>query len=149
MQTARANTMHASITAAVVFSRDAGHLSDNTHKSNQHMNNKFDEIAKILAQPGTRRGVFKQFGVGLLLAALGIAARAQANPRSRCGSDIQCQNAYDNTFMVCCGGRCLDPRHDESNCGACGYRCPKGKGWFCQDGLCCQQDAFGVTCYAP
>ena len=46
------------------------------------MNNKFDELAKGLAQSVTRRGALKTFGVGLagvVLASLGLANKAQAH----------------------------------------------------------------------
>jgi len=45
------------------------------------MNNKFDELAKGLAQSVTRRQAFKRFGVGLAgmaLACFGLANRAKA-----------------------------------------------------------------------
>ena len=45
------------------------------------MNNKFDELAKGLAQSVTRREAFKRFGVGLagmVLACFGLASKAQA-----------------------------------------------------------------------
>src|SRR5215471_12238409 len=45
------------------------------------MNNKFDELAKRLAQSVTRRQAFKRFGVGLAgmaLACFGLANRAEA-----------------------------------------------------------------------
>jgi len=45
------------------------------------MNNKFDELAKGLAQSTTRRQALKKFGVGLagiVLACFGLANRAQA-----------------------------------------------------------------------
>ena len=48
------------------------------------MNNKFDELAKGMAQSVTRRGALKKFGVGLAglaLACFGLARTAQAgNP---------------------------------------------------------------------
>ena len=47
------------------------------------MNDKFDELAKGLAQSVTRRGALKKFGVGLAgitLAALGLANEAKAGP---------------------------------------------------------------------
>ena len=46
------------------------------------MNDKFDELAKGLAQSVARRGALKQFGVGLaavVLASLGLAHKAQAD----------------------------------------------------------------------
>ena len=45
------------------------------------MNDKFDELAKGLAQSVTRRAMLKKFGVGLAgiaLAALGLPNRAEA-----------------------------------------------------------------------
>lgn len=45
------------------------------------MNNKFDELAKGMAQSVTRRGAFKKFGVGLAgmaLAYLGLANKGAA-----------------------------------------------------------------------
>ncbi len=55
------------------------------------MNDKFDELAKGMAQSVTRRGALKKFGLGLVgiaLAAVGIANRAHA---SKC-LDQQCAN---------------------------------------------------------
>jgi hypothetical protein len=63
------------------------------------MNNKFDELAKGLAQSVTRRQALKKFGVGIAgmaLACFGLANRAKAAPKpclafgSPCGSDNQC-----------------------------------------------------------
>jgi hypothetical protein len=45
------------------------------------MNDTFDELAKGMAQPVTRRGALKKFGVGVagaILASLGLANRAEA-----------------------------------------------------------------------
>ena len=47
-------------------------------------NDKLDELAKGLAQSTTRRGALKKFGVGLAgaaLAALGLANKAEADPK--------------------------------------------------------------------
>jgi hypothetical protein len=49
------------------------------------MNDKFDELAKGLAQSVTRRGALKKFGAGLAgmaLAAFGLVNGAQAAPRN-------------------------------------------------------------------
>jgi hypothetical protein len=81
------------------------------------MNNKFDELAKGLAQSVTRRGALKKFGVGLAgmaLATLGLADKAQAHPGGKkgagscdhcniatnygCGSDVVC---YTRCFNKC------------------------------------------------
>ena len=56
------------------------------------MNNKFDELAKSLAQSVTRRAALKKFGVGLAgvaLATFGLANKAEAS-RKKCQSDADC-----------------------------------------------------------
>ena len=61
------------------------------------MNDKFDELAKALAQPVARRAALKKFGVGAavaLLAAFGLAPSAQAGNRDageRCKNTGQCK----------------------------------------------------------
>ena len=56
------------------------------------MNDKFDELAKALAQPVARRAALKRFGVGLAafaLAALGLTNRASAaSSKDRGDGDI-------------------------------------------------------------
>ena len=55
------------------------------------MNNKFDELAKGMAQSVTRRSALKKFGggiAGIVLTSLGLANRAQAG---KC-LDHQCFN---------------------------------------------------------
>ena len=68
------------------------------------MNNKFDELAKGLAQSATRRQALKKFGVGLAgmaLACFGLANAAE--PRKRClPSGRVCMRNLD-----CCSGICL------------------------------------------
>ena len=73
------------------------------------MNNKFDELAKGMAQSVTRRQALKKFGVGLAgmaLACFGLAGIAKAAPKaclptgSRCGSDKDC-----------CSGNCVKGRN--------------------------------------
>lgn len=63
------------------------------------MNNKFDELAKGLAQSVTRRGALKKFGVGLAgiaLATLGLTNKAEAKNYSACLKRChhRCRNAY-------------------------------------------------------
>jgi hypothetical protein len=50
------------------------------------MNNKFDELAKVLAQSATRRQALKRFGLGLAgmaLACFGLANKAEATFKCR------------------------------------------------------------------
>ncbi len=58
------------------------------------MNDKFDDLAKGLAQSVTRRGALKKFGVGLAglaLACFGVANKAQAERNGkRCNVDADC-----------------------------------------------------------
>jgi hypothetical protein len=61
------------------------------------MNDKFDELAKGLAQSATRRQALKKFGIGIAgiaLAALGLARKAEASglwpAGHRCTKDSQC-----------------------------------------------------------
>ena len=69
------------------------------------MNNKFDELAKGLAQSVTRRGALKKFGLGLAgiaVASLEMTNSAQAGAGSlpsgrKCSSPSSCQSK-------CCSG---------------------------------------------
>ena len=60
------------------------------------MNNKFDELAKVLAQSVTRRAALKRFGFGLasaVLALLGLPLAAHAGvlpPGSDCSRNKDC-----------------------------------------------------------
>jgi hypothetical protein len=71
------------------------------------MNDKFDELAKAMAQSVTRRAALKRFGGGLMafaLAVLGLANNAQAGTRgigAKCGSNNQCQNGLWCVRGVC------------------------------------------------
>ncbi len=59
------------------------------------MNDKFDELAKGLAQSVTRRGALKKFGLGLAgitLACFGLANRAEAGFGHR-GCVKKCENS--------------------------------------------------------
>ena len=69
------------------------------------MNDKFDELAKGLAQSVTRRGALKKFGAGLAgiaLAALGLANKAEADPRGCLPGGYFCKNDHE-----CCSGNCV------------------------------------------
>jgi hypothetical protein len=69
------------------------------------MNNKFDELAKGLAQSTTRRQALKRFGVGLAamtLACFGLASKAEAAGSGCKKTGDQCHANTD-----CCVGRCF------------------------------------------
>ena len=78
------------------------------------MNDKFDELAKGLAQSVTRRGALKKFGVGLgvaLLASFGLPNNAEAHKHWRCrcnkppfyGCDEPDAPLYRNCASACFG----------------------------------------------
>lgn len=59
------------------------------------MNDKFDELAKGLAQSVTRRGALKKFGLGIAcmaIALLGLANKAEATPKP---FHCRCARPYD------------------------------------------------------
>src|SRR5437763_16088316 len=74
------------------------------HKTQRKiMNNKFDELAKGLAQSVTRRGALKKFSVGLAgmaLACFALAKKAEADPDclgccgQNCHTGMQKKNQY-------------------------------------------------------
>ena len=69
------------------------------------MNDKFDELAKGLAQSFTRRGALKKFGVGLAGAALpflGLANKASATPKPGSPGDRCDYNRPCSTGLICC-----------------------------------------------
>ena len=83
-------------------------MGKNDRRENERklMNDKFDELAKGLAQSVTRRQAFKKFGVdlaGMVLACFGLANKAEAAkggclpPGSRCSI---------NGPIKCCSGLC-------------------------------------------
>jgi hypothetical protein len=87
------------------------------------MNNKFDELAKGLAQSVTRRQALKRFGAGLAgmaLARFGLVGRAQAGKKDcACLTDTDC-----NSKSQCCTyfgtpGFCAP----KGTCGGCGGTC--------------------------
>ena len=85
------------------------------------MNEKFDELAKGLAQSVTRRGALKKFGVGLVgvaLATVGLPNKAEATHADAC--DKHCANKCGKLYPVgtaeyqACWGACF------ANCCQCG-----------------------------
>ena len=76
------------------------------------MNDRFDELAKGMAQSVTRRGALKKFGAGLagvVLATLGLANNAQAS-RTICYSDADCPWNKYCTFSLGTYGYCARRR---------------------------------------
>ena len=73
------------------------------------MNDKFDELAKDLAQSVTPRGALKKFGgglAGIALATLGLANKVQAKshiPGKRCCTNADCPSNKICLFGYCTG----------------------------------------------
>ena len=68
------------------------------------MSSKFDELAKSMAAPSTRRQVLKKFSVGLAataLACFGMANRAKADPGGCKSTGKPCHKDEE-----CCSGLC-------------------------------------------
>jgi len=83
--------------------------------------NKFDELAKGMAQSTTRRQAFKKLGVGLagmVLACIGVLSKAQAG-----GSNLCCTYECYNSIM---GGKPVSSKV----CVGPGESCPPSGG-FC------------------
>jgi len=62
------------------------------------MNDKFDELAKNMAQSLTRRAALKKFGValaGVVLGSFGLTNNSEAHQRKRCGPHGNCPKCYD------------------------------------------------------
>ncbi len=69
------------------------------------MNNKFDELAKGLAQSTTRRQALRKFGVplaGMALACFGLANRAEAAKKQCLPSGANCKSGNQCCSGVCC-----------------------------------------------
>jgi hypothetical protein len=88
------------------------------------MNNKFDELAKGLAQSATRRQALKKFGVGLtgiVLATLGLPNSAEAKFVCDCGGDpfLGCKSTHGGCFRYCsrfCSGGRTQPVGEPCDC---------------------------------
>jgi hypothetical protein len=82
-------------------------------KGKKVMNDKFDELAKAMAQSVTRRGALKKFGLGvagIALASLGLANRAYARGKCHCNKpDYGCRGnpACVEFCAICCAGGCF------------------------------------------
>src|SRR5947208_11987062 len=70
------------------------------------MQNKFDELAKGLAQSVTRRQAVKKFGVGLAgmaLACFGLAGKAEAGNKNGCRPPSWCDTSTNPCCCKCDG----------------------------------------------
>lgn len=89
------------------------------------MNDKFDELAKAMAQSVTRRSALKKFGVavlGAVLAALGLGKAEAAKP------------LYSKNWC-CVYGSVQDPQYRQRVCVPTGQGCPPAKpGFFWMSG---------------
>src|SRR2546422_848019 len=87
-------------------------------KRKTHMNHKFDELTKGLAQSTTRRGALRKFALGLagvVLATLGLENKAHANTvRSSAIGQLECctwncMTEGGDYKTKTCGASCLPP----------------------------------------
>src|ERR1700674_5386892 len=82
----------------------------NNKNERKSMNNKFDELAKNMAQSVTRRAALKKFGAGLagmVLACFGLANSARAGT---CTTNADCSAGQVCIFGVC-GRPCRYPAY--------------------------------------
>ena len=97
------------------------------------MNNRFDELAKGLAQSVTRRQALKKFGIGLAgmaLACFGIVERSKAVEQPcTCTTSADCQNGYYCAVYGYCAPKWCDPSVNGYCCCYC-----KGQGKHAQSG---------------
>jgi hypothetical protein len=76
------------------------------------MNNKFDELAKGLAQSVTRREAFKKFGIGLAgmaLACFGLPRRAKAQTTQKGKCVVNWSGTGTDRKGLVYTGLCVDP----------------------------------------
>jgi hypothetical protein len=95
------------------------------------MNNKFDELAKSMAQSVTRRGALKKFGIGvagIVLTSLGLAKKTAASNASYCAEWSCTDYPYTGVaypVYVCGGGNPSVPPHKSGIDGRYGRKCQK------------------------
>jgi hypothetical protein len=95
------------------------------------MNNRFDELAKGLAQSVTRRGALKKFGLGvtgIALAALGLTKKAAAGNSNYCIEWSCTDYGYPGApypVFVCGTGNPSVPPHKSNIDGRYGRKCQK------------------------
>ena len=82
------------------------------------MNDKFDELAKGMAQSITRRGALKKFGVGFagaVLASLGLATKAEAKYGCHCKKpNYGCDPNVADGCAFFCGTVCDHSRNENT-----------------------------------
>jgi hypothetical protein len=87
---------------AITFSTQTD--KQQNQKRKEYMNNKFDELAKGMAQSVTRRAALKKFSAGLAgmaLACLGLANKAEARNPHGLPSGSPCRRDHDCCSRVC------------------------------------------------
>lgn len=125
------------------------------------MNDKFDELAKALAQPVARRAALKRFGVGAavaLLASFGLVPRAEAGSPGvgigkSCSNSTPCKEGLFCVRGVCSTGFPGSPCDTAADCvarsyctqgGVCMLRC--GSDWDCPRGYVCNRGGVVSFC---
>ena len=84
--------------------------------------NKFDELAKQMAQSVTRRQAFKKFGVGLAgmaLACFGLASKAEAAKGGNCLPSGTCCTYVPKGKFSC--NKCCNESTNYPYIGICGF----------------------------
>ena len=85
------------------------------------MNEKFDELARGLAQSVSRRTALKKFGVSLaasIMAVIGLANKAQANERNCLPPGTSCRHNAGGGNK-CCSGICTSDGESNTKYGYC------------------------------
>ncbi len=85
------------------------------------MNEKFDELTKILAKSFNRRAALKKFGVGLasaVIARIGMANKAEANQRNCLAPGASCHH-NPGGGNKCCSGVCTSDAESAPKYGYC------------------------------
>src|SRR5215216_1371615 len=132
---------------------------------------RFDSLARSLIVAGSRRRTLVALAasLGLLVSADPDDAAAAKSGRCtpQCGECQRCKRGHCRktkhhkkrckrgkcqpvsegtpcTVGSCCGGRCVNTRGNEANCGACGVACPAGLN--CCRGVCTNRATDPANC---
>lgn len=120
------------------------------------MNTLFDDLARIIASPVSRRDAFRLVSTavgGTLLVSLGLASPPLARSAGSCsGSQFCCDpsscKVCCNAGCVCCGNgnnaRCCSPGSTCCGTGSNVTCCPSG--CTCCGGVCCTGSTSAATC---